>query len=136
MSVSTARKKSQISLEFVVLIAMAFVMLIAFSTIVSDRTISVNKERDALLLKEIVEKVKSEVFLASSVEDGYSRQFTIPQKLDGKNYNITIQNRTIIGRLKELEITTSVIQITGNAVKGINNITKTNGVICLNTDCS
>lgn len=115
---------------------LAILVLVAFAGLIADRAISAARDRDTTRLTGVVQGVQSEILLALSVTDGYRRDFTIPDRLDGtRNYTITITNRTIIGRLDGVEVAARTIQTTGNVAKGVNTIRKEGGVVCINASC-
>ena len=135
MSASTAHR-AQVAVEFTVFMGLAILMLVGFASLIAERAISAAKDQDIERLRTVVQAVKSEILLASAVSDGYRRQFTLPDRLEGvKNYTITVQNRTIIGRFDDTEVSVRAVTTEGDVVKGTNTIRKAGGVVCLNAAC-
>jgi hypothetical protein len=115
----------------------AILMLVGFASLIAERAISASKDQDIERLRAAVQDVKSEILLASAVSDGYRREFIVPDLLEGiRNYTITIQNRTIIGRIESSEVSARAVTTQGDVVKGTNVIRKTGGVVCLNAACA
>ena len=89
-------------------------------------------KKEYILLKDLALKLQTEINLAATAEDGYSRQFTISERLDNLNYSITIKNETLIAYSGKSLYAVSIPKITGNITKNTNTITKTGGVVNLN----
>ncbi|MFH1328603.1 MAG: hypothetical protein ABIH76_07180 [Candidatus Bathyarchaeota archaeon] len=125
--------KSQVAFEFIILVAIAFVIMIVFvySTRSDFRMIVSNEERE--LLKDVTYMVQGEINLASEMADGFYREFTIPATLEnGDFYAINVTNRTIIALSENYEYVLNVVESEGQLVKGVNVIMKGEGVIYLN----
>ena len=104
-------------------------MLITILAVVSNKTIELHKQRDVILGEDLVTKVQKEINLAANVLDGYSRKFTLPQKIGNKDYTITISGNETIARTDIQDYWRVIPNVTGTINKGINTINKTNGSI-------
>ena len=124
--------KGQGAMEFIILAGMLLLMFIIISGITLDRTIHINRKRDIILGEDLVTKVQKEINLAARVLDGYSRNFTLPQKLGTKNYTILIAGQEAIVRTDKGDFWRVIPNVTGDINKGVNRINKTNGTIYIN----
>ena len=124
--------KAQISAEFFVLVGLSFLIAIAFeiASLEQLKDFSVQKESEAV--RDLALKLQREIFIASGVEDGYAREFEIPEALDSINYSLTTQNSTITVKSKNSLFIVSIPFSVGNASKGSNKINKTGGVVYIN----
>ncbi|HLG24186.1 MAG TPA: hypothetical protein VI564_04640 [Candidatus Nanoarchaeia archaeon] len=124
--------KSQISVEFLMLIGLAAIIAIAFQYVSLSQIIDFKSINEKEAVKDVAIKIQREILLATSVEDGYVRTFEIPDKLGDANYTITLQNSTLTVQSKEGLYFVRVPKISGNLSKGYNTINKTGGVINVN----
>ncbi len=124
-------KKSQIIAEFVIMTGIAMVFAIMFIIAVGQNK-SLQDTKEFFLLKDIGLKIRDEISMTSNAEDGYSRQFVLPETLVGRNYSIAIKNNTLIVRTSSTLYITSILNVTGYIRNGSNSITKANGMIYAN----
>jgi len=124
--------KSQGAMEFIILAGFLLFMFILISGVVFDRTMYTNRKRDIILGEDLVTKAQKEINLAARVLDGYSRNFTLPQKLGSKDYTIFIIGQEVTVRTDKGDFWRVIPNVTGDIHKGINKINKTNGTIYLN----
>ena len=125
--------KAQVSAEFFLFIGMAFIIAIAFSMTSLDHINDFRIRKEGEEVKDVALKLQKELLIAASVEDGYARIFSIPDKLDDYvNYSVVTQNSTITVESKNSIFTVRIPNSVGNATKGTNRINKTNGVIYVN----
>lgn len=74
-----------------------------------------------------------EVLLAAVVSDGYSRNFTLPEKIGVVDYSVIILNESVIIVTSDsFESSKVIFTTTGQPVKGVNTIRKHDGEISLN----
>lgn len=126
-------KKSQTSTEFLFLIGIAFIVSLIFTVVSLSQQKEINLEKEFILLKDVGLKLQSEIFLASNVEDGYYRAFSIPEKLDNLDYNISISNSTfIVAESKNQLFIVRIPTVNGTINKGNNIIQKNDGKIKIN----
>ncbi|MBN2112076.1 hypothetical protein JW707_03170 [Candidatus Woesearchaeota archaeon] len=124
--------KAQVAMEFVMLIMIAFMIMIVFTAFAKDSMIDIRKDEEGDALKDVVESVKSEILIASNVEDGYRRDFTIPDSVRGINYTIEISYGYINAESRNYEYSVQVPPTVGIIVKGENTIRREEGVVYLN----
>ena len=141
-------KKSQNAIEFMLIF---FIVLVVFTIIVivlNQRVTELNKERYYNSLVDTASILESEINIAISVEEGYSRTFRLPNKSLFQDYEITFKNGTSLNSnysIFSFNYTDpnihdsnyfffSVKNISGEINIGKNNtIIKKENLICLNT---
>lgn len=132
LSGGTMKRKAQVAFEFVVLVSVAFMALLVFTTFVADNFESAESDTEYYRLKDAALSVRSEINLASTLQDGYQRSFFVPLTIDGLDYNITKNSDFLSLQSEGADYQVRVPPFTGAVVKGNNNIKKTNGTIELN----
>ncbi len=125
-------KKAQVSMEFVFLVGLAFAVMIVFIASTRSEFDQLRSEQERSLVKDVSIKAQHELIIASNVEDGYLRTFSLPSTLDQISYSISITGNTLITNTSEYEYDLNVPSVVGNIQKGNNTINKTNGIIHLN----
>lgn len=124
-------KKSQSSLEFVVLVSFMLAVFMLFFVVSGSRILSLQGDKDGRTAKNFMSTIESEIKSAAYVNNGYSREFTLPSKIDGNPYNITILGgRELVLNYKDAEYLVFLPNgIQGNLTIGANRLTKRNGVV-------
>ena len=129
-----SRKQAQTSIEFVFLVGLAFVIVVIFSIASRDKVSELSDEKEFILVKDLAFKVQNEINLAGRVEDGYRREFDIPQKLETIEYSISIDGNILVVETDSHDHILVVPKVNGSIQKGTNIITKKAGVINLNQE--
>lgn len=124
--------KAQVSIEFVIFVAVGFIILLIFIASSMARLNEFNSEKEFILLKDVAYKVQNEIVLASVVNDGFSRTFIIPDRLETISYNISISGRTIIAQSSNYDYVLQLPDVNGTLVKGNNTIKKIGGIVLIN----
>jgi len=88
-------KKSQIAIEFMILSGVALITAIIFISISVSDTKTLYETKEFFEVKDVALKIEKEIDITSFVQDGYSRQFEIPEKINNGDYNISIVNNTL-----------------------------------------
>lgn len=127
-------KKAQVANEFLILLCMSFLFLLVFMYAAGEDIKFLIQKKEINAISDMGFFVQSEIFQASSVYDGYYREFEIPETHYGVNYTITISgNHLLIKSLKTQQLLEfPITNVSGNVKKGMNNITRIGGVIYLN----
>lgn len=127
--------RAQTAIEFFMIVGMVLYFFSLFLGAVQNS----NQEKSKILtnqaLEEIVKTLKGEINLAISSKEGYSRNFSIPNKvLNSKPYSILINDNLIYAITDDEKNSYSeqIVRINGQPVKGINTIRKINGIVYLN----
>jgi len=128
------KKLSQTSIEFFFFTGIAFLILILFLVISVNEIKDFRDQKEFFLLKDLALKLQKEVSIAASVEDGYVRSFSLPDKLENIfDYFIIIKNNTItINSSKTVYIVSIPNTLGKNFTKGTNIVEKINGQIYVN----
>lgn len=126
--------KSQSATEFIVLASFMLLVILAFVAVASSKMLDAREEANRKIAEDIAGIAYREINTAKSVNDGYTRNFSLPAAVNGVNYTITItDNRELTVNYlgyEYLEFLPS--NVTGNISKGSNKISKNNGLITLN----
>lgn len=138
--------KGQVSAEFIGVMTIMFIILTVFSVVILVRTIELQDQKNWNRIIQLGEIIASEIRLADTMHDGFARQFWIPQSLDGFSYTTevfaaddvnrnktTIQIRYTGGLNNTVPYSLNLPKkVRGNVTTGFNNISKMDGVICIN----
>ena len=126
--------KSQLSMEFFMLAGLAFIAVIIFVGASGREIGELRDTKDFLLIKDLGLKLQKEVSIASYVEDGYERDFTLPDKLENSvDYYILTKNTSITINSSKTVFSARIPVIYGkNFTKGSNKIERISGKIYVN----
>ena len=129
-------KKGQIATEFILFSGIALIAAIIFVAVSLNQAKTLYETKEFLLVEDIALKIQHEISIASNTEDGYSRDFELPENINGKYYNISNVNNTLTvwtnATPYATTYTTRILDINGYFEKGSNTIRKANGVIYVN----
>jgi len=123
------KKKAQVSMEFVFLVGLAFMVMIVFISSTRSEFSSLQSQEERSLVKDVGVMIQHELIMASNVDDGYTRIFSVPYNLDGISYNIQTINNTLIIYTEEYESVLNIPSFVGDIEKGNNTINKTDSII-------
>jgi hypothetical protein len=128
-------RKSQSSLEFLLIIAFMTLVFVSFFALANSRLAESRDARVYRTAEDIAALVKSQVVLVSQVNDGFSTEFVIPQVVDGSPYSITIiDNRELVVVYKDYEhVEFLPVNVSGTLVFGNNVLSKRRGELFLNS---
>lgn len=90
-------KKGQAANETAIVIGIMLLFMIAFFAVVSDKFVVAADARSKALADDVADVIKSELDLAASAQDGYSRIFSLPASLDGNGYGLLLYNKSNTG---------------------------------------
>ena len=124
-------KKSQIMIEFVLITGIVLATAVIFIAALSQNK-ALHRSNEFFLVKDVALKIQNEISVTSYIEDGYSRQFELPEKINNKDYNISIINNTLTVWTNTTSFVAPILNITGYLKKETNTITKANGVTYIN----
>ncbi len=135
-------KKGQTANETAIIIGVMLLFLIAFVAVISDKLVAASENRIRNLADDLADVIDSELSLAASAQDGYSRMFSLPDSLDGKDYGVLFYNQSATGsNFTQLVVTMSIsgveystVRVTpenieGNISIGDNFVRKQNGMV-------
>jgi uncharacterized protein (UPF0333 family) len=124
-------KRSQVAMQFLVVIGIVFVMFIIFVIGFAERYRDIQVEKETVAMKDIALKLHDEIVIARNLQDGYSRNFTMPDTVDGFNYTISLNQNLIIVTGEHAEYSTYVAPVQGQVRKGTNVIRKIGDTVWL-----
>ena len=97
-------KKSQSSIEFVILIAFMLMVAVTFFAFTTNKISETSGDANIQLAEDIADIPFKEVMFAKTVSDGYSRVFTMPSQINNKPYQIAIiENHEIVVNFSGIE---------------------------------
>ena len=76
--------KAQSSMEFFTLVGLAFLAVIIFVGASAGEIKEFTDQKNFFLIKDVTLTLQKEASIAASVEDGYEREFTLPEKLESR----------------------------------------------------
>ena len=124
--------KGQSSIEYFILTAVLFLVFIIMMKVILSYSEIVNVEKRNLLADDLINKARIEIGLAADVNDGYQREFTLSEKIEGRAYNLTAQDNQLILVVGNMDYWRFIPLVNGTFNKGINKIEKRGGIIYLN----
>lgn len=125
-------KQGQGSFEFLVLIAVAFLILSIYFQFVSERTLIKKEEKQYFQLYDKISSIRTEFLMASGFKDGYHRTFHVPSTIGDREYTLGISNKTIYANTSKHDVSFLIPEVIGSIQKGDNTLRKTGGVLYLN----
>lgn len=136
-------KNSQISFEFIIIFGIVFFVLIGFIYIINNRISNINEDKEYIEVKNLIDNIKNEIMLASSVNNNYYREFYLPVKLYGYDYLINLSNdemqislfeKGLNNRIRNNYFTILPLKIKGGFSEKINESTKKHCITKNNID--
>lgn len=129
-------KKSQTAIEFTLLIGFVLFVFTIFFVIININSEDKQSQKKQIAIDEVAESIKDEIDLAYNSQEGYIREFVLPQTLDGLDYevNLTEDIVDVYAIYSKNKVSLRVKEISGNISKGKNVIRKVNGWVKINTN--
>ena len=125
--------KGQSSIEFFTLVGLAFLTAIFFMTASANEAREFRDKKDFFLIKDVALKLQKEATIAASVEKGYARNFTLPDKLENfLDYSMTVGNTTITVNTSKTLVILAIPKVNGSFTKGSNKIENLDGRVYVN----
>ena len=118
-------------MEFIVLASFMLLVILGFFAITSSKILESKEEGDRKIAEDIADFAYREIEIAKSVNDGYTRVFSMPLTFNGVNYSIKItDNRElIVDYLGYEHVKFLPLNVTGTIGVGFNEIKKINGIV-------
>jgi uncharacterized protein (UPF0333 family) len=134
------KRNGQIAIEFLLLIAMAFAIIITLLISILSMSESNTKMKAYREIDDLGKALQQEFLLAVQLEDGYNRKLNLPLTANGESYNAIIgssnyANAThsyLLLTYKSTELLYLIPPIIGNIRLGDNILVKDNGTIRIN----
>ncbi len=125
--------KSQSAVEFIALASFMLFVVLGFFAITSSKILDSKEEANRKVAEDTANFVNGEIKIARSVNSGYSRNFFLPQTINGVDYTITLtDNRELAVNYLGYEYL-RFVNATGTISKGKNKISNVNGRVYLNS---
>lgn len=127
--------RAQSSMEFFAFTGIAFITVILFVALSGNEIKEFHGNREYLLIKDLGLKLQKEVTIASAVEDGYRRSFSLPETLESSlAYSVNNTNSTVTINSQNTVFSAALQPVVGNFTKGTNTIRKIDGIVYINSD--
>ena len=126
--------KSQSSMEFMVLATFMLLVIVGFFGVTSSKVLEAREDINRRIAEDIADFAYREIEIATAVNDGYKKSFSMPQNVNGVNYSINIVDNielTVI-YLDYEHVRFLPANVTGNITKGLNTISRNNSIIYIN----
>lgn len=129
-------KNAQVGIEFILLTIFSLVMLLVLLSSISSLSSEKMKQKAYFEVNDIAISAQQEILLASELHDGYRREFFIPETVQNLDFTIVLGNASSGNHLRvnfENQETFYLLPpINGSIQKGINILTKQNGMLFIN----
>jgi len=122
------RIKGQISLEFMILVGIGFLLLISVVSMSFSELKKIQDKKEQNIVMNFANNIYDEVNIATNAHEGYTRQFKI--KDDKLNF-YTVNNYLIVESTK-FEYEKKLNNFEGKFKEGMNEISKKNGIVKVN----
>jgi len=126
---------AQVSIEFISLISVLFILLILTIYYNSELYYQIYSTRILKEAQTISDQIASEINLALKAGDGYSRIFFLPTKISNTiDYSITVENYLVIVAWDSSSVQSTILtkNVTGEFLKGKNLIRNSGGIVYVN----
>ena len=121
-------------MEFIVLATFMLLVIVGFFGVTSSKVLEAREDINRKIAEDIADFAYREIEIATSVNDGYKKSFSMPQNVNGVNYSIKIVDNielTVI-YLDYEHVRFLPSNVTGNITKGLNTISRNNRIIYIN----
>lgn len=126
--------KAQSAIEFVILVMAILFIFVGFLYFIQTKIYDSQFEEITIAVRETALTIQDEISLAHSSADGYSRQFSLPSNLNGKEYTAQILENSIYVKTIDGKhaVALPILNVTGDILIGNNLIYKIDGVVFIN----
>ena len=114
------------------LVGLTFVLVFVFLLYSISQIKDLQLEQEYNLVRDLALTLQEEVNLAITVDDGYFRNLTIPDKLETYNFEINRTENILSVETEKAFFTVKVPFFEGNFTKGLNRIRKKNDIVYIN----
>lgn len=126
--------KSQVAIEFLLLLGLAIVMTIVILAVISMLTVDKTDEKSYYEVDDLGVSLQQEITLSFELEDGYYRKLDIPMKINGRDFTIfnnitSTYNGYFTLTYKTQELYYAIPPLHGNLIKGVNILIKENNTL-------
>ena len=127
--------RAQFAIEFVVIIAFMFIIFLGFTAIITSKILESKELERERTAESIAALAKNEIDLAKSSQDGYTRQFDMPQKIEGNSYAISLidSREIVVTYIDKEQVVFLGDGVAGTLNAGTNKLRKQNGIVFVNS---
>ena len=126
------KRRGQGAIEFMIVFGFMMFAAVVFIEVIQESQSDKNKEKEIIIVQNIALDVQDEIALASESTNGYSREFTTPVNILGKDYSITLIESYVFVGVDDYSRSFKILNVSGNINKGFNIIKKENDAVYLN----
>lgn len=123
-----SQNKGQTAFEFTMMIAVALTIAVAFLAAATSLMFDTSEQERRAALNGIGYAIQDEIILATTVNDGYLRNFTIPQRAGRFQYTVQSTTKAVMLTSGKTTITYPTPEYSGTFSKGWNEIHKDGSV--------
>lgn len=126
--------KGQSSIEFIILVSFVMLSFIVFSAFIYQNYAEKNQDKKNILVNNVIYEIEEEIRLAESSSDGYTREFSIPNKIENSEYNVSIIEDMLYIKTSDNKFSSAlrISLINGQVKIGTNIISKQGGLVYIN----
>ena len=125
--------KAQSTTEFFTLVGFGFLAAIIIVAIAANQIKELTDKKEYMLIKDLGSRLQKEVVIANYVEDGYKRNFTLPDELENSfDYFIITKNNSITINSSKTAFSARTPSVIGGFKKGENVVERIDGKIYIN----
>ncbi|MEM3374294.1 MAG: cohesin domain-containing protein [Candidatus Woesearchaeota archaeon] len=88
-------KIAQISFEFILIFGIVFLVITGFIYLITNRISEISQEKENQEIINLINDIKNEIIIASSMHNNYYREFELPTRLMGYEYTLNLSNDEI-----------------------------------------
>jgi hypothetical protein len=119
-------------MEFLTAMGIALLFFTLFFLAINYDTQEKRIEKEGKIVNNLAMSIKKEIDIASSTQEGYIREFNVPNKILGNNYEIQIVGNHIYIKSDNKAMSLKIKEVIGEIQKGANIIKKTKEGVYLN----
>ena len=128
------KSKAQVGIEFLMILGGILFFIALLLLAIQNNQEKKIKEHQNIQLEEIAITVQNEINLALNSEDGYVREFNLPESAGIQDYEILLDSGAVYAKTTDDKhaLALPIPSVAGNINKTYNKIQKINGTIYLN----
>src|SRR3989338_3251921 len=126
------QNKSQTSVEFMIFVGLAFMLVFFIALHQLSGTRQVYVEKESSLVYDLAMGLQEEIRMASVSEEGYVRNFSIPSRLENFDFELSMAQKFLTVSGNNTFYSVRIPNATGTLVKGSNIIMNKGCALYLN----
>ncbi len=124
--------KAQIIIEFSIMFAALAMLSLIVLQLISLKTDELKSESDMATLEGYGRSIQNEIMMAYNSKPGYQRNFSVPDKINDRDYNISLSNNYLILTQGSRTVFFALPDVQGSIKKGYNLIKNEKGRVEVN----